>query len=103
MQILLTFDTDLLALWGEDFGKEIWETQIEPYSDQNSITLVFPEQISCVATSFGRGLLGGEINKLGINAVKRKYTIQSLNKDCQQQFSKHFWNCWDWERNSHIW
>jgi hypothetical protein len=95
MQILLTFDTDLLALWGEDFGKEIWETQIEPYSDQNSITLVFPEQISCVATSFGRGLLGGEINKLGINAVKRKYTIQSLNKDCQQQFSKHFWNCWD--------
>lgn len=95
MQILLTFDTDLLALWGEDFGKEIWETQIEPYSDQNSITLVFPEQISCVATSFGRGLLGGEINKLGINAVKRKYTIQSLNKDCQQQFSKHFWNYWD--------
>ena len=95
MQILLTFDTDLLALWDEDFGKEIWETQIEPYSDQNSITLVFPEQISCVATSFGRGLLGGEINKLGINAVKRKYTIQSLNKDCQQQFSKHFWNCWD--------
>lgn len=95
MQILLTFDADLLALWGEDFGKEIWETQIEPYSDQNSITLVFPEQISCVATSFGRGLLGGEINKLGINAVKRKYTIQSLNKDCQQQFSKHFWNCWD--------
>ena len=95
MKILLTFDTDLLALWGEDFGKEIWETQIEPYCDQNSITLVFPEQISCVATSFGRGLLGGEINKLGINAVKRKYTIQSLNKDCQQQFSKHFWNCWD--------
>ena len=95
MQILLTFDADLLALWGEDFGKEIWKTQIEPYSDQNSITLVFPEQISCVATSFGRGLLGGEINKLGINAVKRKYTIQSLNKDCQKQFSKHFWNCWD--------
>lgn len=95
MKILLTFNKDLLALWGEDFGKEIWETQIEPYSDQNSITLVFPEQISCVATSFGRGLLGNEINKLGINAVKRKYTIQSLNKECQQQFSKHFWNCWD--------
>ena len=103
MQILLTFDTDLLALWGEDFGKEIWETQIEPYSDQNSITLLFQQQISWVATTYGRGLLGGEINKLGINAVKRKYTIQSLNKDCQQQFSKHFWNCWDWERNSHIW
>lgn len=95
MQILLTFDTDLLALWGEDFGKEIWKTQIEPYSDQKFITLVFPEQISCVATSFGRGLLGGEINKLGINAVKRKYTIKSLNKECQQRFSKHFWNCWD--------
>ena len=95
MKILLTFDKDLLALWGENFGKEIWKTQIEPYSDQKSITLVFPEEISCVATSFGRGLLGDEIKKLGINAVKRKYTIQSLNKECQQQFSKHFWNCWD--------
>lgn len=95
MQILLTFDTDLLALWGENFGKEIWKTQIEPYSDQKSITLVFPQEISCVATSFGRGLLGDEIKKLGINAVKTKYTIQSLNKECQQQFSKHFWNCWD--------
>lgn len=95
MQILLTFDTDLLALWGENFGKEIWKTQIEPYSDQKSITLVFPQEISCVATSFGRGLLGNEIKKLGINAVKRKYTIQSLNKECQQQFSKHFLDCWD--------
>lgn len=95
MKILLTFDTNLLALWGEDFGKEIWTTQIEPYSDQEHLTLVFPEQISCVATSFGRGLLNDEINKYGLNAVKRKYTIQSLNKYCQQRFSKHFWNCWD--------
>lgn len=91
MKILLTFDTELLALWGEDFGKEIWKTQIEQYRDQEHITLVFPEQISCVATSFGRGLLNEEINKLGINAVKRKYTIQSPKKD----FEKQFWDCWD--------
>lgn len=91
MQILLTFNTELLALWGQDFGKEIWKTQIEPYSDQKSITLVFPQEISCVATSFGRGLLGNEIKKLGINAVKRKYTIQSQKKD----FEKQFWDCWD--------
>lgn len=91
MQILLTFNTELLALWGEDFGKEIWKTQIEPYSDQKSITLVFPEEISYVATSFGRGLLGDEIKKLSINAVKRKYTIQSSRND----FEKQFWNCWD--------
>lgn len=95
MQILLTFDTDLLALWGKDFGKEIWKTQIKPYSNQEHLTLVFPEQISCVATSFGRGLLNSEIKKYGLNAVKRKYTIQSLNKDFEKQFWKHFWNCWD--------
>ena len=95
MKILLKFDAELLALWGEDFGKEIWTTQIEPYRDQEHLTLVFHEQISCVATSFGRGLLNDKINKYGLNAVKRKYTIQSLNKDCQQRFSKHFWNCWD--------
>ena len=44
MKILLKFDAELLALWGEDFGKEIWTTQIEPYSDQEHLTLVFPEQ-----------------------------------------------------------
>lgn len=91
MQILLTFDKDLLALWGENFGKEIWKTQIESYSDQEHLTLVFPEQISCVTTSFGRGLLNNEINKYGLNAVKRKYTIQSQKKD----FEKQFWDCWD--------
>lgn len=64
---------------------------MKQHQENPNITLVFPDHIKMVTTSFGCGLLGSEIEKLGINAVKRKYTIQSENKG----FTKQFWNCWD--------
>lgn len=91
MELKLQFDKELIALGGQEFGSHIWETQIKQHQNEPHITLVFPKQISCVTTSFGRGLLDAEIKKLGINAVKRKYTIQSSRKG----FEKQFWNCWD--------
>lgn len=91
MDVKLQFDDELIALGGHLFGMHIWETQVKQHQDQQHITLIFPEQISCVTTSFGRGLLDAEIKKLGINTVKRKYTIQSKRKG----FEKQFWNCWD--------
>ena len=91
MELKLTFDKELIGLGGQEFGTHIWETQIKQHQDQPHITLVFPDQISCVTTSFGRGLLDAEIKKLGMNSVKKKYTIQSTKKD----FEKQFWNCWD--------
>ena len=91
MELKLQFDKELIGLGGQEFGTYIWETQIKQYQDQPHITLIFPDQIELVTTSFGRGLLNSEINKLGINAVKRKYTIQSTRKG----FEKQFWNCWD--------
>lgn len=91
MELKLQFDDELIALGGHLFGMHIWETQVKQHQDQPHITLVFPEQISCVTTSFGRGLLDAEIKKLGINSVKKKYTIQSKRKN----FDKQFWDCWD--------
>jgi len=91
MELKLQFDKELIALDGQEFGTHIWETQIKQHQYQPHITLVFPDQISCVTTSFGRGLLDAEIKKLGMNSVKKKYTIQSTKKD----FEKQFWNCWD--------
>ena len=91
MELKLKFDDEIIALSGQEFGNYIWETQIKQYQNQPHITLVFPEQISCVTTSFGRGLLDAEIKKLGINSAKRKYTIQSNKKG----FEKQFWDCWD--------
>lgn len=91
MQLKLKFDDELIALGGQEFGTHIWETQVKQHQDQPHITLIFPDQIELVTTSFGNGLLNSEINKLGINAVKRKYTIQSTRKG----FEKQFWDCWD--------
>lgn len=91
MELKLQFDDELIDLGGHLFGMHIWETQVKQYQDQPHITLVFPEQISCVTTSFVRGLLDAEIKKLGINAVKRKYIIQSKRNG----FDKQFWDCWD--------
>ena len=69
MELKLQFDDELIALGGHLFGMHIWETQVKQHQDQQHITLIFPEQISCVTTSFGRGLLDAEIKKLGINTV----------------------------------
>ena len=91
MELKLQFDDELIALGGHLFGMHIWETQVKQYQEKPTIKLVFPDHIKMVTTSFDRGLLGSEIEKLGINAVKRKYTIQSENKG----FTKQFWNCWD--------
>ena len=91
MELKLKFDDELIALGGHLFGMRIWESQVKQYQDQPIITLVFPEQILCVTTSFRCGLLDAEIEKLGINAVKRKYKIQSSRKG----FEKQFWDCWD--------
>lgn len=91
MELKLQFDDELIALGGHLFGMHIWETQVKQHQDQPHITLVFPEQISCVTTSFGRGLLDTEIKKLGFYTVKKKYKIQSKRKG----FEKQFWNCWD--------
>lgn len=91
MELKLQFDDELIALGGHEFGSHIWETQVKQYQENPTITLVFPDQISCVTTSFGRGLLDAEIKKLGFYTVKRKYKIQSKRKG----FTKQFWNCWD--------
>ena len=91
MELKLQFDEELIGLGGHLFGMHIWETQVKQHKDQPHITLVFPEQISCVTTSFGRALLDAEIKKLGFYTVKRKYKIQSKRKG----FEKQFWNCWD--------
>lgn len=91
MELKLQFDEELIGLGGHLFGMHIWETQVKQHQENPNITLVFPDHIKMVTTTFGRGLLCSEIEKLGINAVKRKYTIQSKNK----RFTKQFWNCWD--------
>lgn len=91
MELKLKFDDKLIALGGHLFGMHIWETQVKQHKDEQNITLVFPKQISCVTTSFGRGLLDAEIKKLGLYTVKRKYKIQSS----REGFEKQFWDCWD--------
>ena len=91
MELKLKFDEELIALSGHLFGMHIYETQVKQYQNEPQITLVFPEKISCVTTSFGRGLLDAEIKKLGLYTVKRKYKIQSS----REGFEKQFWDCWD--------
>ena len=80
MELKLQFDNELIALGGHLFGMHIWETQVKQHQDQPHITLVFPEQISCVTTSFGRGLLDADIKKLGINAVKKNIPFNLKEK-----------------------
>ena len=52
MELKLKLDDELIALGGHLFGMHIWETQVKQHQDEPHLTLVFPEQISCITTSF---------------------------------------------------
>ena len=90
--IQLKFDENLLGLSGHKFGLMTYNKQIANHIDlYDVVTLVFPPHIECITTSFVRGLMQYEYEKLGLNTIKRKFIIESS----QPEFDKQFWNSYD--------
>ena len=73
----------LLALSGRNYGENIYKEQIEPYKYHDNITLVFPEHVQVITSSFAGGLLGEQVEKWGYDKVKAKYQIK--NKELAKQ------------------
>lgn len=70
--IELNFDKELKSLAGNPYGREIFETEIEPYLENNNKLIVkFPEHIERVAAGFVQGFAC----KLGVEKFKNKIEI----------------------------
>ena len=83
MEITLTFDALFLALAGRAYGERVYKEQIAPHKYHDHITLVFPEHVQVIASSFAGGLLGEQVEKWGHEKVKAKYNIK--NEELAQQ------------------
>lgn len=88
MEITLKFDTLFLALTGREYGERVYKEQIEPHEYHDHITLVFPEHVQVMASSFAGGLLGEQVEKWGNDKVKAKYKIK--NEELAQQIWEAF-------------
>ena len=88
MEITLKFDTLFLALAGREYGERVYREQIEPHEYHDHITLVFPEHVQVIASSFAGGLLGEQVEKWGNDKVKAKYKIK--NEELAQQIWEAF-------------
>lgn len=88
MEITLKFDTLFLALAGREYGERVYKEQIEPHECHDHITLVFPEHVQVIASSFAGGLLGEQVEKWGNDKVKAKYKIK--NEELAQQIWEAF-------------
>lgn len=88
MEITLKFDTLFLALAGREYGERVYKEQIEPHEYHDHITLVFPEHVQVIASSFAGGLLGEQVEKWGNDKVKAKYKIK--NEELAQQIWEAF-------------
>lgn len=53
--IEIKVDKTLTALAGYSYGKYIFDTQVAPVFDEDEISIVFPEHITCLAISFVEG------------------------------------------------
>ena len=51
------YDRTLISLSGRKFGEKTYNDQVAPYIEkQEKVTLVFPDKIEVVASSFVQGL-----------------------------------------------
>lgn len=88
MEITLKFDDLFLALVGREYGERVYKEQIAPHKYHDHITLVFPEHVQVIASSFAGGLLGAQVEKLGYDRVKAKYKIK--NEELARQIWETF-------------
>lgn len=84
-------DKSLISLSGRPFGVEIYDKQIaNNIEDESEVILEFPPQIRSFASSFPQGLLASEIEKLGLEKVKKKFRIHSEFEGLEKDFWESF-------------
>ena len=84
-RIELKFDKTLTGLAGYDFGAETYSIQVEgKISYDNKITIVFPDNIQRIASSFIQGFFEKIVENIGIVGVEKNIDIKSSKKDMKE-------------------
>lgn len=89
-RIELNFKKDLTKLAGNNFGKQTYANQILEIVSKNpndDYTIVIPERIDRIASSFIQGFFDSYIKSYGFSALVNHITVESTIKDINELIS----------------
>lgn len=85
-----------LALFGFTEGLRDYRSSVQKKSqDANQVTLVFPESVEIVSSSYLQGLLRNEFFKFGLHGTLKKFKVEgssALKRSYKQAISLAFMN-----------
>ena len=82
----LQFDKTLIALAGFPFGQVTFQTQVKDCIDlDREVTIKFPDNIIRVASSFVQGFFDEWQNAYGVDAIRERVIISSVNEKINDQ------------------
>ena len=72
VKIKIDIPEDLIGLAGNPYGREIFDTFVEPKMNKGKIIIEFPEHLEMVAAGFVQGF----IYKIGAEKFKEQFEVQ---------------------------
>lgn len=80
-EIKLRFDSTITGLAGYQYGKKVFEDQVQGQIDYKNekIVLWFPDNIRRMASSFIQGFFEDIVKSIGIEGIEKKVEISSGN------------------------
>lgn len=81
----LEFDKALTKLSGFDLGKDMFDEQIGKKIDyKKEITIVIPDRVDLIGSSFIQGFFEEIVNNIGISGIEEKVTVLSSMPNVKQ-------------------
>lgn len=75
-KVVLALDKTLTKLAGNQFGRKLFETQIQDVIDLDKpFVIEIPEQVDYLATSFVQGFFGEIYKKIGPDGIDKNLNI----------------------------
>lgn len=75
-KIYLKFDNHISELAGFDYGEEVYRKQAK---DKDFDTIVFPDHIELIASSFTQGFFKDLLHQYGSDYILENYKIESVH------------------------
>lgn len=89
-RIELSFKKDLTKLAGNNFGKQTYTNQMLKIVEKNpddDYTIVIPQRIDRIASSFIQGFFDSYIKSYGFTALVNHITVESTIQDINELIS----------------
>lgn len=91
--VILKFDNSVTRLAGNPYGKSIYESQVkDSYNDYlEKLTIVFPNNIEKVASSFVQGFFSELVLKIGYEGIEKNVEVKSGSKELSDLILKRLY------------